>query len=194
MSDKKTIGLSITLVLLLLIVGVGTSYAFFTATVSGSETASTITITGGTMTIKYAGVSSGTVQTPTNIYPKAAAWVTKNFTVTGTNTTDATMAYQIVLKVQNNTFSTDALKYKLTGTNTGENGTVINVATATGIATGSSDITLGGSSAKGTFTNASDKVHTYKLEIFFPETNANQNTDKGKNFAGYVTITAVKAS
>ena len=192
MTTKKTIGLSLVLVLLLIILGIGVTYAYFTAVIQGSETASTITVSAGTMSITYAGVATGTVQTPANIYPKSDAWVTKNFTVTGTNTTTADMAYQIVLQVMNNTFSNGALKYKLTGTNTGNNGTVINVSTQTDIASGASSITLG-NTAKGKFVNASGAVHTYKLEIFFPDTLTKQDDEQGASFAGYVKIVAVQA-
>ena len=189
MTNKKTIVLSILLVLLLLIIGVGGSYAFFTAAVSGSETTSTIKTNSGTLGIVYAD-GTNTAQTPTGVYPRADAWVTKNFTVTGTNTTELSMPYTINLVVTANTFTANALKYTLTGTNTDDNGTVANVSSQTGIATGAGTRALG----SGSFANGSSKKHTYQLKIFLPETNKDQNSEKGKKFAAYVTITSTQAS
>lgn len=83
-------------VVLLLLVTIGLSFAYFTATISGSESSTTITVGSGTMTITYAGGSTITVS---NIYPKAAAWVTKDFTITGNNTTAVVMKYKVTLLV-----------------------------------------------------------------------------------------------
>ena len=165
---------------------VGVSYAYFSATLTGAETASTIKVTSGTMSISFSGGSNVTLN---NIYPREAAWASKSFTVTGTNTTAATMSYKLTLKVTNNTFSAGALKYKLTGSKTnGDTGTVVNVSTATDIATGASNIVMG----TGNFKSASGLAHTYTLEIFFPDTGAAQNSDQGKAFAAYVLIEAVQ--
>ena len=182
---NKTI-IALVVGLLLLVVVVGVSYAYFSANVTGAESASTIKVTAGSMSITYAGGSNVTVS---NIYPRTASWATKNFTVTGTNSTAGTMSYKLTLKVTNNTFSANALKYTLTGSKTnGDTGTVVNVSSQTGIATGSSNIEMG----TGTFQNASGLVHTYALDIFFPDTGSPQNNDQGKAFAAYVLIEGVQ--
>ena len=93
---KKLI--SITLFLLIL----GLSYAFFTANIIGSESTTTITASGGTMDITFAGGSNVTMS---NMYPREAVWGTKSFTVTGNNTTTLTMYYNLNLVVESNTFS-----------------------------------------------------------------------------------------
>ena len=78
----------------LILISIGASYAYFTATITGSESATTVTIGSGTLGITYAG---GSAITASNIYPRSAAWVTKNFTITGNNTTDTTMSYKVAL-------------------------------------------------------------------------------------------------
>lgn len=140
------------------------------------------------MTITYAGGSAITVS---DIYPKAAAWVTKNFTITGNNTTAVVMKYKVTLVVQTNTFSSGALEYQLASTNTGLNGTIMTaVATNTDIATGGSSIVLG----NGEFTAATggNKVHTYVLTIYFADSGSDQNANQGKSFTGYLSTEAVQ--
>ncbi|MDD2409474.1 MAG: hypothetical protein PHD03_01995 [Bacilli bacterium] len=182
---KKGIKLIIPIVLLLLVT-IGVSFAYFTAKISGSEIATTITVSGGTMTINYAG---GSAITASNIYPQSAAIVTKNFTITGNNNAAIIMKYKVTLVVQTNTFSSGALEYKLTSENTNSNGTPIPaVTTYTDIAT--SDILLG----NGQFTAATggNKIHTYSLTIYFLDTGTDQNTNQGKAFTGYLKTEAVQ--
>ncbi|MDD4407253.1 MAG: hypothetical protein PHF30_04370, partial [Bacilli bacterium] len=82
----------ITILLFFLLLGL--SYSYFTANITGSETATTITASGGTMNITYNG---GNNINMVNIYPREAAWGTKTFTLTGNNTTDLTMNYHLNL-------------------------------------------------------------------------------------------------
>ncbi|MDD3896090.1 MAG: hypothetical protein PHP49_03590, partial [Bacilli bacterium] len=65
----------------------GFSYAFFTANITGSESTTTITVTGGTMDITFNGGNNINMG---NMLPREAAWGTKTFTVTGNNTTTLT--------------------------------------------------------------------------------------------------------
>ena len=171
------------LVLVMLVAVIGTTYAFFSANITGNETASTIVVTGGTLSIAYEN-KSGNI-TVNNIYPKADAWVTKQFTVTGTNTTDLSMGYKIGLAIDNNTFSASALTYSLTGTNTAGKGTI--VANKTNQPIGTTAIEFG----TGSFPNGSSLVHTYQFQLFFKDTGSPQNDDQGKKFAAHITIVAV---
>lgn len=54
------------------------------------------------------------------------------------------------------------------------------------ITTGVSQKSLG----KGEFLNRTNgnKVHTYNLELYFPETGTNQNKDQGKTFKAHINI------
>lgn len=191
MKTEKFKNSKLTLIIILTIVLVtattGITYAFFSANLIGAETATTITAGGGTMSITYAG---GTAINASNIYPKAAAFATKTITITGNNTTDLPMDYSLTLQVNTNTFSSSALKYQLASTNTGSNGTIIPAKpTSQNIATGASAIVLG----NGTFVGPTggNKVHTYVLTLYFPDTGADQNVDQGKNFTAHVKIANV---
>ena len=167
-----------------ILITIGITYAYFTANLTGGEDATTITVTGGTMNIIYNGGANINV---VNIIPSNNSAATKVFTVTGNNTTDLPMAYQINLVVESNDFTEDALKYKLISTNTDDNGTVASgIDVLTDIGTGSKTINLG----TGSFTSPTDgnKVHTYNLEIYFPNANYDQNIDQDKEFQAYIVI------
>ncbi|MDD4408097.1 MAG: hypothetical protein PHX19_03515 [Bacilli bacterium] len=122
-----------------------------------------------------------------NMLPREAAWATKTFTVTGNNTTTLTMNYHLNLIIESNTFSYGSLKYKLTSTNTGGNGTIApSITTMQDIGSGARSIFLG----NGTFVGptSGDKVHTYVLDIYFPDNGENQNYDQGKSFGTHIDI------
>ena len=179
-------------IVLLLLISIGASFAYFTASITGSEDSTTITVSGGTMNITYSGGDGITVS---NIVPRGLAasatttdaWVTKSFTVTGNNTTAIVMKYKVTLEVETNTFTAGALEYKMTAT--GSNGTTMDaVTTFTDIANKS--IVLG----NGQFSGATggDKAHNYVLYIYFLNTNGDQNANQGKSFTGYLKTEAVK--
>ncbi len=176
------------------IVSLGVSYAFFSAKVTGSETTSTIVADAGTLNITVGG---GNAITAKNILPDSTnAWGSKTITITGTNTTDKQMKYQMKLAVDYNTFTTTKMKYTLKSNNNDSNGGIITaVSTATEItaAAGGTQI-IGGTTKYGYFVNASDKKHTYVLEIFFPETNTDQSADMGKKFGAHVVVEGLQVT
>ncbi len=170
----------ITIISLLLLV-VGISYAYFTATITGNETASTIRATGGVMTINYDSLSNTiTVQ---NIYPRSEAWLVKEFTVTGTNTTDIGMNYSLTLDITTNTFSSGALIYTLTNNNP-SSGTPVEEVENEPIPSGTGEKLLG----YGQFETGSNIVHSYTLSIYFLDTGVNQNDDQESRFVARVLI------
>lgn len=183
---SNTLLLTVIGVATLLVAVIGASFAYFTAKISGSESATTVTVGAGSLAIAYSGGAS--IETaplepvPTPDDPVA----TKTFTITGTNSTSAIMPYTIKLVVTGNTFTSNTLTYDLDSTNTGGNGYVVPDKAETGIATGASNITLG----TGYFAGAvSSSVHTYILHIYFPDTGVNQDEDKNKEFTAYVDTT-----
>ena len=175
--EKKQKGiLVVTLIALLLIFG-GVTYAFFTADISGKETASTLIVTGGRLEIKYDNLSN--VITMENIYPREEAWVTKTFTVTGTNTTDLDMNYRVGLEVLSSGFNAGDLTYSITGSGTGKT-----------VSASNKDIPASGTIwfGNGSFDNGTGVVHSYTLTIYYPDKNVNQNSEQEKKFNAKVVI------
>lgn len=140
---KKINKLSIYLVVIAILISIlGFTYAYFTANITGAETSTTITTTGGTMNIIYNGGANINLA---NIYPKDEVWEIKNFTVTGNNTTGLDMFYNISLNIVSNTFSDRTLKYKLISTNSDGYGTIVPSKTSLeDIPSGANDIILNG--------------------------------------------------
>ncbi|MFA7120141.1 MAG: hypothetical protein WC277_01535 [Bacilli bacterium] len=171
-------------IVLLLLITIGTTFAYFTASITGTESTTTITVSGGTMDITFNGGDNINL---TGIFPREAALATKTFTVTGNNTTTLTMDYHLNLIIESSTFSYGSLKYKLTSTNTGGNGTIApSITTMQDVGSGARSIFLG----NGTFAGptSGDKVHTYVLDIYFPNNDENQNYDQGKSFGAHIEI------
>ena len=188
MRYKNYLVLYITGLFLVLLCG-GITYAFFTAPTQ-SEGASTIYAKGGTMNIKYAN-GSGNI-TLSNIYPRETEWVNKTFTVTGNNTTDLNMYYQVNLVIDNNTFVYESgynvklaygLSYILTSTNTSNNGFEIPSNTDKR-KIGQDSFSLG----TGYFTKGSNQIHTYNLKIYFDDNDIYDNEFQEANFAAHLTI------
>lgn len=183
MNKKQKIIVIITIFALVLLCG-GLTFAYFTSFTS-SESGSTIATKGGTMNITYASGDGNIIME--NIYPRAAAWVNKSFTVTGNNTTDLNMYYGISLVVDNNDFRS-YLSYTLSGVNTSNNGNVIpDINDNVPIINSTKIYELG----VGSFTKATNAVHTYSFKIFFLDTGKEQNYAQGANFAAHLVITSV---
>src|SRR5574344_2869475 len=107
MKKKEIITLIVVIALTLIITGVG-SYAYFTAQVTGTSQANTIT--SGTMDITYADGPSITLD---NAIPGDT--VIKTFTVTNTGNVDSN--YDVYLSEVNNGFADQTdLAYSLTST------------------------------------------------------------------------------
>ena len=184
MKSKKTLIILIAALVLVLLIGVGVTYAYFVGQITGNETSTTITATAGSMTLVVAGGNSITAD---NISPSGNAFATKTFTVTGNNTTDKTLTYNLNLVIDQNTFTAGSIKYTLTGTNTSSNGKeVTTIADQKDIGTGTSTIYLG----MGYYTNGTSKIHTYVLNLYFPETNTNQSANMGATIKAHISIEA----
>ncbi|MDD2208744.1 MAG: hypothetical protein PHU45_05310, partial [Bacilli bacterium] len=171
-------------IILLLIITIGLSFAYFTANITGSEETTTITAKGGKMVITYDGGSNVDVD---NIAPSNTPFGTKTFTITGYNNTNIAMGYKISLVVESNTFSDNAIQYKMISTNTGDSGKVatsINV--LTNIRSGEGIYPLG--YGKFTVPTSGDKVHTYNLELYFPNEDYDQIEDQNKQIKAHVIV------
>src|SRR5574344_584923 len=186
MKKKTLIIILVSFLAVCLLIG-GITFAYFVAQISGNESSATITAGAGSMSLV---VDGGNSITATNMYPGPDAFATKTFTITGTNTTSKTMYYTLNLVMDENGFATNNIQYTLTSTNTSSNGTVASsIATKTGITTGTSTIKLG----SGSFTNGTSKVHTYVLNLYYPETNTDQSADMGKSIKAHISIAATES-
>ena len=172
--DKKSKITIITSIVALAIVIITVTYAYFSARITGIESASTISLTAGTMGIHY---EEGNEEvTFTNIYPKEEAWVTKTFTLTGNNATDLKMNYIVGLDIQTNTFQDGYLFYSLENTKN-DGGTPI--ANKNYIKIASSGKQYFG---YGQFLQGNGIEHKYTLKIYFPDTGKEQNEAQGAVF------------
>ena len=185
--DKYKIPIFISLNILVLISLFGMAYAYFKATVNNTESASTISVESGELTINYQGNTANIVAS--GIVP---GWSeTKKFTLSGKNTTktnefhtDNNLYYKIILAIDNNTFSKGALTYSLAKDSTSStNGKMADEASGTINQSGNQIIGYGYFSETSTFVD-----HIYNLTISFPSTEYDQSADNGKSFAAHVTI------
>ena len=133
MKTKQKITMLLSLILTILLISTGLSFAYFSANITGTETSTTIQASGGVMNIDYDGGEN--INTP-NIFPSNEPFATKNFTLTGKSTTNDNMNYHIILVIEENTFTNNALQYKLISTNTDGNGTAAPSSVQSGIANG----------------------------------------------------------
>ena len=183
-NEKSNLILSISFAIVFLIT-VGISYAYFSARISGLENASTISLEAGEMSIEY---SENTNKIDlVGIYPKEKEWATKIITVTGKNTTNLYMKYELGLEVTTNDFKNSYIKYDLKLVE-GTNGSPI------------SDITLkniNGTGYKrfgtGYFANANNEVHKYELKIYFKPNGRDQNDAQKAVFNAKVKITTLES-
>ena len=189
--DKYKIPIFISLNILVLISLFGMAYAYFKATVNNAESASTISVESGELTINYQGNTANIVAS--GIVP---GWSeTKKFTLSGKNTTktnefhtDNNLYYKIILAIDNNTFSEGALTYSLAKDSTSStNGKMADEASGTINQSGNQIIGYGYFSETSTFVD-----HIYNLTISFPSTEYEQSADNGKSFAAHVTIGEIK--
>ena len=208
-ANNNKIAYLIMLLASLLIAVIGGTYAFFTAGISQGETEATLKVGAGQLKIKFTNTNN--IQITENVQPTPAknectkqtgAYYcdqseydpvgVKTFTLTGTNTTDASknmkMPYNIKLVIPQNQFSSGALKYTLIGSKeANDNGKVVNIDTWKDIPTGAN--TTGTVLGSGYFMPGENVVHTYTLNLYFPDNHISQDADKNKIFGGLIEIT-----
>lgn len=215
-TKNNTLLLTVIGVATLLVAVVGATFAYFTAAMNPGESEATVKVNAGQLKINFANTNS--VQIADQVQPTAAtcdakkpadfdtkptAYLcdqadytpvgAKTFTLTGTNTTDASknmkMPYTIKMKITQNQFSTGALKYNLVGSKTGDaaTGEIINIPEWVDIANGANTegIVLG----NGFFPAGNNIIHQYTLNIYFPDNHVVQDVDKNKVFGATVEVT-----
>ena len=208
---KKEIIIIIASLTTLLIIFMGATYAYFTSS-SNVKSISSVVAVGGKMIIAY-NDGSDEIKPVTNIIPSNAILVDKTFTLTGTNTTkDLTMPYKVGLKYTS-TFSDGQIHYYIKEINRVANSSV----TADYVIkpeTGKTkddyiNQTVPGNAGKtgyvhqtlkkgtdvytemvtGEFPASTDnQTITFNLIMQFPDTNENQDIEKGKEITGKIII------
>ncbi len=178
--DKKAKNTMIVSVIALALVLIGVTYAYFSARITGLESASTISLTAGRMGIQYSE-DDATVSV-SNIYPREEAWITKQITLTGYNTTNQEMKYELGLNIVNNTFKGGQLTFDLTGV--GTNGTKIADITGKSITKTSGFYKFG----TGIFLQSDGETHVYTLKIYFKDNGKDQNMNQEAVFNAKIDV------
>jgi hypothetical protein len=184
MNINKKLLMIVVSFLFLTVISIALSFAYFNADIFGSESASVLNFSSGSLALEIIGGDDITAE---DLIPNDDAWATKTFTVKGTNTTSIALSYSVSLVVDSNTFSTGAIKYSLTGTNTSNNGMIASSKDMVSI----DDTTVIGT---GYFDMGSDLIHTYTLSLYFPNTDEDQIGDLGKEFNCRIVLSYVSSS
>ena len=177
--EKKEKQVLIVSIIALVLVLIGVTYAYFSARITGLESASMIQLTAGRMGIVYSEDDANV--SVNNIYPRSEAWVTKTITLTGYNTTDQPMKYELGLNIISNTFKGGQLTFDLTGV--GSNGTRIADITGKSITATSGYFKFG----KGIFLTSDGDTHVYTLRIYFKDNGKDQNFNQEAIFNAKIT-------
>lgn len=196
MKKNNIIFKALVLVVTVIALGATATYAYFQIAVSGSESVSTINVSGATLKLVY---SNGSELTASNIIP---GWTgTKNFQVDVTNGTGKAVSFDINLIVDSSNFytsysetvsgtaGTSYLTYalnKCTGSGTGCTTSVVS-ATTLGIQSGLQLVK--------TISNAPAGSNYYQLVLAFPNKTDVPQKQTGTNnqplaFTGHVTVTS----
>lgn len=215
-SNKQNTALLVVIaVATLLVAVVGATFAYFTAANNQGSTA-TVTTKAGSMKIDF---NDGTdkIVPITNIQPSNNVLVNKTFTVTGTNTTNATVQYspadataagKMVMPFTINLIYTTSFKnndlhvwLKQIGSSADATAT-INGTTSTNetfkdykdfaLDVASTETTL--PLATGSFNATGEAITlTFNLKMTFPDTGRNQDTNKEATFNGRLSVVGDKA-
>ncbi|MDE5630940.1 MAG: hypothetical protein K2G03_05445 [Bacilli bacterium] len=161
----------------LLVAVAGATFAYFSATMPGSESPTTIEVTGGTVFVECSG--SSTISGPQTVQPNASLGK-RTLTVNGNVTGSTNLNYDAKLIVKNNTYADGELVYTITSTNTSNNGSTISSTSApVAIPSGTSTINLGNGKFAGPV--PSGAVHTYTIEIKYVNSEGVEATEKTFN-------------
>lgn len=189
MKERKgnTILLSIIAIATLLVAVVGTTFAYFTAVLSGAETTTQIRVSSGTLGTVFEG---GAVISVSNIFPRVEKWHTKTFSIKYTSSAPngTVLPYTLSWEIDSNTFTAGHLTYtfKKNASSTANGTFATNKDTQT-IIPSSGSVALG--SGKLLAPTTGEAVHTYDIEIFFPnDVNNPQNLSQGKEFKSHIKI------
>lgn len=174
--------LTIISVATLLVAVAGATFAYFSATLPGTESPTTIEVTGGTVFVECSG--SSTISAATTVEANASVGK-RTLTVNGNVTGSTNLNYDAKLIVKNNTFADGELVYIITSTNTSNNGsTITSTSEPIAIPSGESTINLGSGKFAGPV--PSGATHTYSIEIKYVNEEGIEST--GKTFTAQISV------
>ena len=199
--QKTWLIVTIFTVTILILIFAGITYAYFTSNDNTGSTAQIIT-DSGKMIINYADGNSALLIS-TNISPSNNIIIDKTFTLTGLNTSTAGSGMRMPYRVGFNyisTFSDEQIHYYIKRITTNSNviSTLIGTSnqtipgnqSETGYTTGT--LKKGNryqELATGEFTaNKDEQTITFNLKFQFPDTNTNQDSEKGKSLTGNIVV------
>ena len=173
----------IIIIVILVVALIGVSYSAFTTRITGAEEGTTLSSGSGTVEINFDG---GPAINVPDIYPREEEFLTKEFTLNGTNSYNTKMDYHLLLVMNTNTFRDGALAYTLTSVNDDSNGeTAHDIEYLNGIKTGEREVFLG----NGFFEGISNASHTYTLKMYLPRIeNFDHTVDQNKEFSAKIEI------
>ena len=175
MIDKDKMTLFVTGMFLLLIMTTGLSYAYFSASVKGNENAKDMVVEAGTLSLVY---TDGPEIKAQNIKP---GWsTTKEVSVKNNGTLGA--YYNVIWQSLTNEITNNEMVISATCQRLNASGAVEGTCESISQAA-ISDMTI----AK-KISIESGITHKYTFTILFKETNADQNTNQGKEFNGVLGI------
>ena len=193
--EKKgnTVFLSVIGIATLLVAIIGATFAWFSATVTGNDQASSVTVTTATLGINYV---NGQEIKMLKAMPGATSG-DKTFTIASQNATVNT-GYTINWNIDTFDFVNKAdLVYSLSGQKTSTAGTLVATKTDEAMPTSTGTTAIG----NGTLSvvddgagNYTQDTHTYTLSVKFKETGSNQNSNQGKSFYGRIQVTTPEVS
>lgn len=196
MKNSNVIIKALVLVVTVITLGATATYAYFQIAVSGSETTSTINVSGATLKLVY---SNGTTLSASNIIPGWSG--TKNFQVAITNGTGKSISYDVNLYVDSSNFFTSYSDTNDTSTKAGTSYLTYALKKCTGLGTGCTtsevpETTLGRQSGKQklkTFSTTSAGTTYYQLVLAFPNKTDVAQSQTGTNnsalsFKAHVTV------
>lgn len=185
----NTIFLSVIGIATLLVAIIGATFAWFSATVTGNDTASSVTVQAATLGVVY---TNGNAINLEKAMPGDES-DTKTFTVAAASGSTISQAYDLNWNVTTNNFvnKTD-LVYDLSGSIT----TAATSGSAGTVVASKSNATMpnAGTSSIGSGTLGIGETHTYSIKVKFIYRDADQNSDQGKTFQGKIEVSTPNVS
>ena len=190
MNRKQKIIISVTGIFIVLLILLGLTYAYFLTRIQGNTNSKSISVTTADLKLTYGDGTNQILSSDTKLIPSNDAIGVKDFTVTneGDDTSYVVVIEDVkILKASDGTtttFNSNDFRYTLTCTKSdGSSCDGVSTQTVLPLTKG---VLVGNSITAG-------DVHTYKLTVWYIETNTDQSEDMGKTLEAKVNITNMES-